>query len=111
MEFALELALVSSSPGEALDKIADFIGSGLMAAEAVPAVFGILAASKGDTAEGIYAGVNIGSDTDTVATMVGGILGALNGPRGMPESWLPLLEKANGFDISGMAKEIAGLRG
>jgi ADP-ribosylglycohydrolase len=111
MEFALELALVSSSLIEALDKITDFIGSGLMAAEAVPAVFGILAASKGNTAEGIYAGVNIGSDTDTVATMVGGILGALNGLRGMPESWLPLLEKINGFDISGMAKEITGLHG
>jgi ADP-ribosylglycohydrolase len=111
MEFALELALVSSSLSEALDRITDFIGSGLMAAEAVPAVFGILAASKGNTAEGIYAGVNIGGDTDTVATMVGGILGALNGMGGMPETWLPLLEKINGFDISGMAKEIAGLCG
>jgi ADP-ribosylglycohydrolase len=109
IEFAMELAMISSSLSEALDKIADFIGSGLMAAEAVPAVFGILVASRGDVAEGIYAGVNIGSDTDTVATMVGGILGALNGIRGMPETWLSLLEKNNSFDMVGMAKEIAGL--
>jgi ADP-ribosylglycohydrolase len=109
IELALELAVVSSSLSEALDKISDFVGSGLMAAEAVPAVFGIIAAAGGDTAEGVYAGVNIGSDTDTVATMVGGILGTLNGIQGMPDTWLHTMERSNNFDLSGMAEKIAGL--
>jgi len=109
IEFALKLALVSASVEEAIEKIADYIGSGLPAAEAVPAVFGIIAAVKGDPMEGIFAGVNIGNDTDTVATMVGGILGTLKGSSAMPTNWLPFLEEKNKIDLSGMTEKICGL--
>jgi ADP-ribosylglycohydrolase len=109
--FALELATLSSSLDEAIEKIGGYIGSGLMAAEAVPAVFGIIAAAGGDPVEGICAGVNIGNDTDTVATMVGGILGALKGSDAMPAGWLALLEQKNEIDLAGMAEKINGLIG
>jgi ADP-ribosylglycohydrolase len=109
MELAVELTMLSSSLDEAIEKIGNYIGSGISAAEAVPAVFGIIVAVKGDPAEGIYAGVNIGNDTDTVATMVGGILGALKGSASMPSSWLSLMEKMNKIDLSGMAEKISKL--
>ena len=81
------------------------------AAEAVPASFGLLAAAKGDTMEAIYAGVNIGNDTDTIATMVGGILGALNGIGSLPKEYVEVLETKNNMDLRGMAGRIRGMVG
>lgn len=109
IELALELAMRSASLEDALEKIGAYVGNGLAAAEAVPAVFGIMAAAKGDPVEGICAGVNIGSDTDTIATMVGGVLGTLKGPGAMPSAWLSMLEQKNDIDLSGMAEKIGGL--
>ena len=61
--------------------------------------------------EAIYAGVNIGNDTDTIATMVGGILGALNGIGSLPKEYVEVLETKNNMDLRGMAGRIRGLMG
>ena len=106
MKIAIEIGLTSDSIIEAIDKIADIIGSGLLAAEAIPAVFGIIAASKGNALEGIYAGVNIGYDTDTVATMVGGILGAYQGSDVFGQETLTLINSVNDYKLEDLAKEI-----
>ena len=92
-----------------IDEINDVIGAGLMAAEAIPAVFGLMVAARGDTIEGICAGVNIGNDTDTVATMIGGILGALNGIDSMPEHYLEYLEEQNNIKLAKLAEDICAL--
>ena len=60
----------------------------------------------GNTVDAICAAVNIGNDTDTVATMVGGILGALNGVDSMPESYMEIIERENNFDLKSLAEEI-----
>ncbi len=109
MKLAIDIALRTETLSEAIDEIADYIGSGLAAAEAVPAVFGLIVAAKGDAVEAIQAGVNIGYDTDTVATMIGGILGTLHGIQAFPENYLPLLDEANGYDLAKTAKDIEGL--
>ena len=77
-----------------------------MTVEAVPAAIGLCVAAKGNTVDGICAAVNIGDDTDTVATMVGGILGALNGIGSMPERYLEIIERENQFDLRRLAKLI-----
>ena len=77
-----------------------------MTAEAVPAAIGLCVAAKGNTVDAICAAVNIGDDTDTVATMVGGILGALGGVESMPERYLTLMEQENALDLRGMAQRI-----
>ena len=59
-------------------ELGDVIGAGLSANEAVPCVFGILAATDADALSAIKMGVNIGNDTDTIATMVGAIVGAMH---------------------------------
>ena len=106
---AVELAMTAGDMDCAMEAIGSHIGSGLMAAEAVPAVFGIVAASGGSAVRGIYGGVNIGDDTDTVATMVGGILGALEGAGGFPANYLEQLHRHNHIDLKKLADEIWAL--
>ena len=109
IKLAVYIGLTAENLDKAIDEINDVIGAGLMAAEAIPAVFGLMVAAKGDTIEGICAGVNIGNDTDTVATMVGGILGALNGIDSMPEHYLEYLEEQNNIELAKLAKDICDL--
>lgn len=106
MKLAVQIGLTAESLDEATTEIADLVGSGLHIAEAVPAVFGIMVAAKGDLMEAVIAGVNIGSDTDTIASMTGAILGALCGAGPIPKNYQKLIEEVNGFDIASMAEEI-----
>ena len=93
----------------AMRRIADIIGCGLYAYESIPAVFGIVAACKGHALESIHMAVNAGDDTDTVACMVGYIVGALAGVNGYPAEYLKLIDTANKFDLGKMAEDIDAL--
>lgn len=106
IRWAVSIAMTCDNLDEAIDELSDYIGSGLMAVEAVPAAIGLCVAAGGKTVDGICAAVNIGNDTDTVATMVGGILGALNGADTMPLSYLEIIERENKLGLEGLAKEI-----
>lgn len=88
-------------------ELADVVGAGLSANEAVPCVFGILAACGGEPLAAIRMGVNIGNDTDTVATMVGAIVGAMYGPEIFPAQWLEQITQANALDIPAVAGAFA----
>ncbi|NLL92074.1 MAG: hypothetical protein GX222_06635 [Ruminococcaceae bacterium] len=110
IKLAVGIGLMSDSLSDAIDEISDVIGSGLSAAEAVPAAFGLMVAAGGDTVKAIEAAVNIGDDTDTVAIMIGGILGALNGIDSMPSDWTKLIDSANEFELEKLAQEILDLR-
>jgi ADP-ribosylglycohydrolase len=105
MELAIEIGLKSSSMEEAMQDIGDYVGSGLHISEAVPAVFGLFVAGKGKTMDCIYAGVNIGNDTDTVATMVGALTGAYNGYASMPEEYLTIINERNNINLEKLAQE------
>ena len=109
IQLAVALAQLAPDIDHAMNSISDIIGTGLAAAEAVPAVFGLMVAAKGDTLQAIYAAVNIGNDTDTIATMVGGVLGTLNGAKSLPENYLTILEKENAIDLRTMAAKIRKL--
>ncbi len=91
---------------KAMYEIADIIGSGLACAEAVPAAFGLMVAANGDAIKSILGGVNIGDDTDTVATIVGAMVGTLNGYKSYPQRWIDLIEKENKFNLEQLAKDI-----
>lgn len=95
---------------KAMDEIGGVIGSGLLAVEAVPAVFGILAAVDLDPMESIYMGVNIGDDTDTVATMAGAIVGGFHGADAFPKDDYAMIQKMNpDLDIPYLAGLIEGV--
>ena len=90
-------------------ELADIIGTGLSAAEAVPSAFGLFYAAKGDPMKTIIAGVNIGNDTDTVATIAGAIAGTYAGTNGEMERYLETLDRVNGYDLRALAREIEAL--
>ena len=109
IRLAVQIALTAGDMDAVTTELADVVGSGLHISEAVPCVFGILIASKGSTMDGIIGAVNIGSDTDTIATMTGAILGARNGTAGIPQRYLPLIDQVNGFNIAALARRVAAL--
>ena len=89
---------------KAMEELEDIIGSGLSASETVPCAFGLLAASGGDTKKAIVAAVNIGSDTDTVATIVGAMAGTLEAYY--DEEYLNIINEVNDYDLKDLAKKI-----
>ena len=89
---------------KAMEELEDIIGSGLSASETVPCAFGLLAASGGDTKKAIVAGVNIGTDTDTVATIVGAMAGTLEAYYN--EEYLNTINEVNNYDLRSLAKKI-----
>lgn len=70
-----------------------------IAPEAVGLAFGVLAAARGDFAESVLGGVNIGRDTDTIAAIAGAIAGARGGFAVIPPHWRLRLRKAAGSCI------------
>ncbi|WP_181833979.1 ADP-ribosylglycohydrolase family protein, partial [Klebsiella pneumoniae] len=76
--------------------------------EAVPAAFGLFACCPNSAVDAIISGVNIGNDTDTVATMVGAISGAFHGVEAFPADYLTTLDRMNHFDLAELARQIAG---
>lgn len=89
---------------KAMQELADVIGSGLSASETVPCAFGLLKASDGDTKKAIIGGVNIGNDTDTVATIVGAMAGTLE--EYYDEEYINTIDEVNNYDLRALAKRI-----
>ncbi len=107
MEMAIDIGL---GPGTAREKMVELghrIGAGLHVSEAIPCAFGLFAANQGEAMGSIIGAVNVGYDTDTIATMAGAIAGALGGADKFPGHFLPILEEVNHLDITGLAKDLA----
>ena len=105
MELALSIAeTYKDDMRGCMKELTDIIGSGLSAAEAVPCAFGLLKASNGDAMKAIIAAVNIGNDTDTIATITGSIIGTLKGDEVFPAHFKKVIEEANGFDLEKIAE-------
>ena len=82
------------------------IGAGLHVAEAIPCAFGFFAANQGDALGSIIGAVNVGYDTDTIATMAGAMAGALQGADKYPKHFLSVLEEVNHLEITKLAEDI-----
>lgn len=105
IELAIEIAnKCNGDMKKAMQDLEDIIGSGLSASEAVPCAFGLFVAANGDAKKAIEAAVNIGSDTDTVATIVGAIAGAYCSYY--DEKQLAIINKVNNYDLQTLAKEV-----
>ena len=71
-----------------LEEVIDTVGCGIETMEAVPATFAVIA-SEQDFRSGVLAAVNLGGDADTIASMVGAILGGMLPGRGaIPGEWI-----------------------
>lgn len=106
IRLAVRIALLSDSLDQAMDDLNDYVGSGLHIAEAVPTAFGLMVAAQGDPMEAIFAGVNIGNDTDTIASICGGMVGAYRGAGSFDPRLQVQLEAVNGYDFDRTAEQI-----
>ena len=109
MEMAIDIGLGRGTPWEKMVEIGHRIGAGLHVAEAIPSAFGFFAANDGDAMGSIIGAVNVGYDTDTIATMSGAIAGAYCGAKAYPEHFLPTLEQANHLEIEKLAKDLTAI--
>ncbi len=103
LEIALELAEKAKDPFEAGHLIRRCIGSHFHVAETLATAMGIFYAAKGDLQSSIIAAVNNGGDSDTIASIVGALAGALNGIQAVPEQWVKTVEEVNQLDFEQMA--------
>jgi ADP-ribosylglycohydrolase len=109
LEKAIEIGLGQGSAEEKMTRLGDCIGAGLHVAEAIPCAIGFVAVSPGDAVGAIIGAVNVGYDTDTIATMTGAVAGALYGAASFPAHYLPTLEKANGLPLTPLAAKITAI--
>lgn len=92
----------------AIVELSDIIGTGLHVSEAVPAAFGLFACCAHQPVDAIISAVNIGNDTDTVATMVGALVGTQFGASAFPADYLATLDHMNHFSLEALARAITG---
>jgi poly(ADP-ribose) glycohydrolase ARH3 len=78
--------------GFAAKEVARRLGNGIEAHRSVPSACYTALTYSPDFQEAIRAAISLGGDTDTIAGMVGAIVGAHVGEGGLPEEWIEQLE-------------------
>ena len=109
LEMALDLAEKAKDPMEAGYLIRRLIGSHFHVSETLSTAFAIFYAAKGDFKSGVIAAVNNGGDTDTIASIVGSLSGALYGIQAIPEKWLEKVEEINQLGCESMADKFCAV--
>ena len=86
--------------------IARRLGNSVEAHRSVPSASYVAMTYSPDFQDAIRAAISLGGDTDTIAGMVGAIVGAHVGERGLPVEWIEQLEE--GPRGRSFARELAG---
>jgi len=73
--------------------IARRLGNGVESHRSVPSACYVATAYSPDFRDAVRAAISLGGDTDTIAGMVGAIVGAHVGERGLPAEWIEQLEE------------------
>ncbi len=73
-------------------EVARFLGNGVEAHFSVPSASYLAATYSPDFCDAIRAAISLGGDTDTIGGMVGAIVGAHVGEKGLPVEWIEQLE-------------------
>jgi ADP-ribosylglycohydrolase len=73
-------------------EVVQTLGNGVEAHFSVPSACYIALAYSPDFCDAIRAAISLGGDTDTIAGMVGAIVGAHVGEKGLPAEWIEQLE-------------------
>ncbi|MEY3972007.1 MAG: hypothetical protein RLY84_400 [Actinomycetota bacterium] len=77
--------------------------SRVQAIEELPIALGMVYLTKGDFREAVLGGVNYGRDSDSIASMAGAIIGALQGITCIPDEWISNVETASKRKYSDLA--------
>jgi ADP-ribosylglycohydrolase len=87
--------LVRGPAADPLELVYTLVGTGVATQEAVPAAFALTSLHPADPWAGCLAAAGLGGDSDTVAAMVGAILGACTGLSAFPGHAVDSLAAAN----------------
>jgi len=94
-----------------LELVYTLVGTGVATQEAVPAAFALASLHPTDPWAGCLAAAGLGGDSDTVAAMVGAMLGACAGLAAFPGSAVDTLAAANpDLRLIELADRLLGLR-
>lgn len=101
IDVAVEIGATHANAKEAIPDLhramaVDYYPWADLAPEAVGLAFGLLVAGRGDVPDTLLAAVNLGRDSDTVAAILGAILGSRSGPEGIPRKWHAVVAPASG---------------
>lgn len=106
MKMAISLGLMAQDVSTAMDWLRQYFDCSGMAADSVPVSFGLMAAADGDVHKAIEAAVNIGNDTDTMATIAGAVLGAYCGSPAFDGEIIRTMNLVNDYDLEALAEQI-----
>lgn len=106
--WAIQVAVEADDP---LEAISSLVGTSVATQESVPAALAVVAAFPRDPWQAVCAAASLGGDSDTIAAMVGAMLGAHYGVEGFPPDEVAFLESANpDLDLRGLAAALMGIR-
>jgi poly(ADP-ribose) glycohydrolase ARH3 len=74
-------------------EVVQSLGNGVEAHFSVPSACYVAIAYSPDFCDAVRAAISLGGDTDTIAGMVGAIVGAHVGEKGLPAEWIEQLEE------------------
>jgi ADP-ribosylglycohydrolase len=106
IEMGVNAALAPRDIYESCRRITDAVGNGMAAYETVPAAVSLFVAARGDPERAVLGGANIGGDTDTIASIAGGLAGALMGIVGVPQNLYKKVEEVNELDLEGVSERL-----
>ncbi|MEM3451623.1 MAG: ADP-ribosylglycohydrolase family protein [Nitrososphaerales archaeon] len=110
IELAVKIVLESKNFDEIIDSLYNYVGAGIESNEAIPTAFGIFFATNGEPMDAITMATNIGGDSDTIASIVGGIAGAFKGIEAFPKDIVKKVEQVNGLNFEILAKKLLEVR-
>lgn len=106
IELALQLIKDEETPARAARVLFDFIGADVSITNSVPTSFGLFVASDGDPMNTIISAVNMGGDTDTIASIAGGIAGAYKGIDAFPYQMVKQVEEESNLELEEIARRL-----
>jgi len=77
--------------------------------EELPLALAYLVLSKGDYRSAVLGAINYGRDSDSIASMVGAIIGARVGRNALPKGWVEQIGVRNQIDFEQVARDLYDL--
>lgn len=110
IQLALKLVEGARSTEEVCSILYDYIGMGVASNESIPSALAIVRITDGDPLKAITLAVNCGGDSDTIASIVGAITGAMRGARAFPTSLVRVVEEVNNIKLKEVAEKLLSIR-
>ena len=83
--------------------------SRLRAIEELPIALALLKITRGDFKEGVLGAINYGRDSDSIATMLGAISGAMHGRTAIPHDWVETVERESKRDFQALGRTMTAI--